>query len=257
MSLGSQAVAPAEKKCGRCQTFKPADAFSRCRSRKDGLHTRCKECPRSHYMARRDSALATMRDYREKNREQLLSRHRQYWHSNKEIRLKKQRDYHADNRESIYAQQREYRDKNKDLIAQRNRAQYLKNKPARAEYGRQWNAKKRESDPLFRLKSNLRTRTSAAIRRGGFTKASGLVEIMGCDWETLYAHITARLDPGMTWDNYGKAWVIDHHIPLASAKGEQEIIALCHYTNLRPLDKTENLRKAAKVPLAMTAQGVI
>jgi len=45
----------------------------------------------------------------------------------------------------------------------------------------------------------------------------------------------------MNFDNYGKyngefnfGWDIDHIIPTSSAKTEEEIIKLNHYTNLKP-----------------------
>lgn len=46
----------------------------------------------------------------------------------------------------------------------------------------------------------------------------------------------------MTWENYGKyngeleyGWDIDHIIPLSSAKNEDDLLRLNHYTNLQPL----------------------
>ena len=46
----------------------------------------------------------------------------------------------------------------------------------------------------------------------------------------------------MNWSNHGKyngefnfGWDIDHIIPISSAKSEEEIIQLNHYTNLQPL----------------------
>ncbi len=38
--------------------------------------------------------------------------------------------------------------------------------------------------------------------------------------------------------NYG--WDMDHIIPMASAKNEEEVIRLNHYTNFQPLDSYEN-----------------
>jgi hypothetical protein len=52
----------------------------------------------------------------------------------------------------------------------------------------------------------------------------------------------------MTWDNYGVGgWEIDHIIPLASAKTEEEVYKLCHYTNLQPLWANENFKKGKKI----------
>lgn len=46
----------------------------------------------------------------------------------------------------------------------------------------------------------------------------------------------------MTWENHGKyngelnyGWDIDHKIPLSSAKTEDEIYKLNHFSNLQPL----------------------
>ena len=189
-----------------------------------------------------------MRAYHQRNRDELLAKHREYWRATNAERLEQQRKYHAENKETIRQQQREYRQRNLELIAAKNRHQYLKNKPARIEYGKRWSAEKRKTDPLFRLKSSMRTRTAAAIRRGGFTKLSGLNEAIGCDWPTLQRHLQSHFTDEMNWANYGTHWVVDHHVPLASATDAQAIVSLCHYTNLRPLGKAENLRKGASMP---------
>ena len=244
----SLAALPSLKKCGRCQRVKSADSFARCKSRGDGLNTRCKECCREHYLANHEAAKARMRAYHQRNREELLAKQRDYWRATNEERIAQQRKYQAENKEAIRQQQREYRKRNPQLIAVRNRRQYLNNKPARNEYAKRWNAEQRKCDPLFRLKSNMRTRTNDAIRRGGYTKLSGLNDAIGCDWPTLQAHLASYFTTGMTWANYGAVWVVDHHVPLASAADSQALLALCHYTNLRPLGKVENLRKGASMP---------
>jgi hypothetical protein len=52
----------------------------------------------------------------------------------------------------------------------------------------------------------------------------------------------------MSWENHGMyGWHIDHIIPLASAKDEDEIYKLCHYTNLQPLWWFDNLSKGSKM----------
>ena len=50
----------------------------------------------------------------------------------------------------------------------------------------------------------------------------------------------------MSWENQGK-WHIDHITPLSSAKTEEEVYRLCHYTNLQPLWAEDNLKKGSKI----------
>lgn len=52
---------------------------------------------------------------------------------------------------------------------------------------------------------------------------------------------------GMTWEKIGSEIHIDHKIPLASAKTEEDLIHLCHYRNLQPLWKLDNIRKQDKI----------
>ena len=51
---------------------------------------------------------------------------------------------------------------------------------------------------------------------------------------------------GMTWENRGKVWVIDHIEPLVSfdLTIRIELLKAVHYTNLRPLFKKDNAKKS-------------
>jgi hypothetical protein len=81
-----------------------------------------------------------------------------------------------------------------------------------------------------------------AIKRNGFSKKSKTLVILGCSYENFKQYLESQFEPWMNWNNYGLyngefsyGWDIDHIIPLSSAKTEEEIIRLNHYTNLRPL----------------------
>ena len=50
----------------------------------------------------------------------------------------------------------------------------------------------------------------------------------------------------MSWENHGK-WHIDHIIPLSTANTEEDILNLCHYTNLQPLWAEDNIKKSNKI----------
>ena len=59
------------------------------------------------------------------------------------------------------------------------------------------------------------------------------------------AHLSNMFLDGMSFDNYGE-WHIDHIVPLVTAKTEEEVIKLNHYTNLQPLWAKDNLSKGGK-----------
>ena len=105
---------------------------------------------------------------------------------------------------------------------------------------------RRENDSLFKLKSYLSTRVSTSLSNRGWTKTSKTKELIGCSYKELESYLEGLFTENMTWENYGE-WHVDHKIPLASAKTEQEIIKLFHYSNLQPLWAQDNLEKGAKI----------
>lgn len=106
--------------------------------------------------------------------------------------------------------------------------------------------KRRKEDPLFALIGRIRARINESLRINGYTKRSKTHEIIGCSWEFLKGYIESQFLPGMSWENRSE-WHLDHKTPLASAKTEEDVIKLNHYTNLRPLWAKDNLTKGAKM----------
>ncbi len=109
---------------------------------------------------------------------------------------------------------------------------------------REYNQKKQrlKTDALFKLKCNIRTIVRASLKRGFTKKSKKTEEIIGCSFHELKQHFESRFEPWMNWENYGRyngelnyGWDIDHIIPLRTAKTEEELISLNHYTNLQPL----------------------
>jgi hypothetical protein len=80
-----------------------------------------------------------------------------------------------------------------------------------------------------------------------WNKNGTTVKLLGISYEKAKQHLERQFTKGMTWDNYGE-WHIDHIYPLAKATTEEELIRLCHYTNLQPLWALDNLKKGANIP---------
>ena len=79
------------------------------------------------------------------------------------------------------------------------------------------------------------------------TKTNKTIEIIGCESFFLKTYLENKFTYGMSWDKFGKEIHIDHIIPLSSAKNEEEVLKLCHYTNLQPLWSEDNLKKGNKL----------
>ena len=122
----------------------------------------------------------------------------------------------------------------------------IKNKEHIAKFKKEWEINKRNTDPLYRLKQNLRHRTNSAFKSKYWQKNNTTKHLLGCEFEQVKEYIENKFTEGMSWDNYGK-WHIDHIIPLSSAKTEIEMRCLFHYINLQPLWASDNFKKSDKI----------
>jgi hypothetical protein len=99
------------------------------------------------------------------------------------------------------------------------------------------------------LKKSIRGLIYGSFKRGAngiFQKDTTTEDILGCSIEFFTQYLQSQFTEGMTLENHGK-WHIDHIIPISSAKTEDEVYLLCHYTNFQPLWARDNLIKKNKI----------
>lgn len=157
---------------------------------------------------------------------------KRYQESNRDARKEYTKNHYLKNKETYRLKMMEYREKNKDSL------RVLK---------RTYKVNRLESDPIYKLKFNLSTLIRNVIKNGGYRKSAKTSEVLGADWDTVKLHIETMFTDKMTWENQGR-WHFDHIIPISLAKSEREVLALNHYTNLRPLWGKENIMKSNKLP---------
>jgi hypothetical protein len=173
---------------------------------------------------------------------------REFRRVNKAKALQSSRDSYRKYKEKRLTNNRVYRENNKIKIALMNKQWAEKNKEHKRAYARMYHKNRRLNDPLYALSCRCRVRITDVFRCMGFTKRSKSSEMLGCDWDTLKQFIEQQFTDGMDWTNRDQ-WHIDHITPLASAKTEERLIELCHYTNLQPLWASENMSKGSKIGL--------
>jgi hypothetical protein len=106
-----------------------------------------------------------------------------------------------------------------------------------------YQSQRKQTDPLYKLSQRIRHSIYQSLKKKKSYKTNSTVEIIGCTFEELKQHIELQFEPWMNWNNMGgkiiteqnTGWDIDHIIPISTAKTEEDIIKLNHYSNLRPL----------------------
>lgn len=143
----------------------------------------------------------------------------------------------------IKAIQKKYRDSNQNKLKSILKVYYQENKDRLNKH----RDARLENDEMFAIKHRFRGCITTTFRRLGYSKITLSHQILGADWKTVKAHFESRFTDGMSWENR-KEWHIDHIIPMALAKTEEDAIKLNHYTNLRPLWAKDNRSKSDALP---------
>lgn len=168
------------------------------------------------------------RQYRVENKEKIASKDKQWWANNPH-------------------KWREYREKRRAVNPDEGTIRMRNWRRNNGEYVRATAKQKRAIDLNWRLLLNLRARLVSALR--GHNKSASTIKLLGCTIESLWIYLESRFEEGMTKENYGKFWEVDHIIPcvLFDLTKEDHQRRCFHYSNLQPLTVVANRRKGAKL----------
>lgn len=180
------------------------------------------------------------------NKEKLAEYNKEYREANKEELAQQKKKYYQANKEKIAERDKKYSQANKQKIAEYNKKHYEYNKEERLEYQKQYKYNRLKTDPIFKFKENTRTLINHSFKKKNHHKKTKTADILGCSLDFFKDFIKSKFKKGMTFYNHGK-WHLDHIIPLATAKTEDDVIRLNHYTNFQPLWAKDNLSKSDKI----------
>ena len=227
------------KTCITCNEEKELNEFTKNLNR-------CKECISDYN-----------KKYRENNKEKLSKNAKDYYNENKDSYKEYYNEYKILNKENISLRNKKYREenkeyyedyikkyfnKNKEEILEKRRIYRYDNRDKLIEIQKEYFNKRIVYDPLFKLTFNIRNLIRNSFYCNGYNKKSKTTEILGCSFEEFKLHLESKFEDWMTWENRGLyngelnyGWDIDHIIPISSAKTEDDIIRLNHFSNLQPL----------------------
>jgi len=108
--------------------------------------------------------------------------------------------------------------------------------------------RKKSLEPHYKVYEVLKSRMKTDFRKYGFNlNGKSYGKIIGCNPGVLKTFLENKFVDGMTWDNHGKVWHVDHIIPLGRTLTQDEYEKNSHYTNLQPLFVKQNLIKSDKL----------
>ena len=220
------------KICVSCGLEKPITEFRIRKS--NGKHfNSCRSClNKAHYK------------YISKNKEKDAEMKKKYYQKNKERILKKASLYYLENHDRIRKRRKELYELNKEKIKEQTRLRNKKNRKLISEREKE----RVKKDHIFKLKKQTRQAIRISFNKKGYMKSEKTEKILGCSLDYFVNHLlqTYKDNYGYEWDKQEKVH-IDHIKPLEKAATEEEVIKLCHYTNLQLLKAEDNLLKGSKL----------
>jgi hypothetical protein len=144
--------------------------------------------------------------------------------------------------------------KNPESVRAAARRRWNKHREALIKQHTAWAAEQMKTNPTYRLQVLLRDRLRKALKNN--YKSGSAVRDLGCSIDALWQHLESQFKSGMTRENLGKAWQIDHIYPMAAANLQDpvEFLAVNNWQNLQPLYPEENNKK--KDSVTPEAQGL-
>lgn len=201
---------------------KPIDEFHRHKSKPGGRKNQCRDC-----------CNAVLKRWRDRNIEKDMAASKAWREANPEKFKETMRRW----REAP----ENYR-KNIDRITKWRAANPEK---VREYSGKYWRKR------MATIDGRINAAMSSGVKRAIASKnGNSWVDLVGYTIDELMEHIERQFARGMTWENYGSYWHIDHIVPLCDFKireaGDDEFMRAWGLPNLRPLEASENYAKGGK-----------
>lgn len=204
---------PETKTCNRCGELKKRslDFFRSAISNSDRLSGRCRSCDsvrgKQWYAANREKALARAKLWAKEHPDRL----------------------------------REYREARREGVP--TRGAYKIQAAVDQQKRREMEKARRRRSVAERVMRRVEKRTVEAL--GG--RPEPIRKLIGCTPTALKAYLESRFVSGMTWDNRGSEWHVDHIQPFRSfdLSDPEQRRAACHYTNLQPVWLSDHKSKTS------------
>jgi hypothetical protein len=174
------------------------------------------------------------------------------WWDGKQLRNKaKEKEYNKEHYQENKANIKEKNDKPEKKAKRKEYNKEYRDKPENKERRSKKHKDRMKNDLPYRITRCLRDRHLVGLKSHNVEQTIDVLELLECSVESLIIHLESKFEEGMTWKNYGSGsdcWQMDHRRCFKSfrLKDIEEQRKCCHWTNLQPMWKPENLAKGSK-----------
>lgn len=243
------------KKCIQCNEVKHLDMFPN-KSPKSLRESKCSKCVnKTRVINRTEKYYEYRKEYRRRKKEERIIQRQESKRLKEEEKrrvkeiLLQERIEKRNLKLEVIRQEKEKKklelQKKKEYYKTDEYKEIQRQRKAQVKYER-WKIRWK-NDEVFAMKVRLRNLIRNSFRKKGYSKFEKSTEsIVGMNYDDFKKYMESKFLDGMSWENRGE-WHIDHIIPLSSVSTEEELIKLCHYTNLQPLWGLDNMRKGNKI----------
>lgn len=139
--------------CRKCHDVKVVSEFSKCKSKKDGVQTMCKDCNKQYQAKYYKQNKDKKKEYHKQNKDKIAVRQKEYRKQNKDKLKEYNAEWRKQNADKIKEQRAEYRKQNKDKIkeyhAEWSKQYYKQNKDKIAEWRKQYYKQNADKEKLY------------------------------------------------------------------------------------------------------------
>lgn len=196
----------------------------------------CKLCVsiirRPYFEKYRIESADKIKEHREETIDAIRAKSAEYYIKNRDVLRAKAKLYRSQIRERLRLEAIEYRKTHREQINA-----YFRNR--------------KQTDVAFNLMTKIRGRFMEIVgNKLHGSKSKAIKKFVGITFEELKEYLESQFTEGMTWENHGTYWHIDHIIPCAAFDPTDESqVAMCfHYSNLQPLIGKDNASKQDILP---------
>lgn len=150
-------------------------------------------------------------------------------------------------------EKKKYNNEHKEHKKKYSKRYYQEHKEEKKKKVMEYQKNRTVVDPVYKIKQQMRKCVRDSFRRKDMCKSGKTFDIVGLNGKELYHYLIQTY-----MNNYGYEWNgveevhIDHKTPLSTATTEEDVIKLCHYSNLQLLKSADNLEKSDKLGWELT-----